>query len=231
MGIKMIVPGVYEFYPESGEERDDSERVQSLSKWSGLPEQNKITKRFCNFEELPDRKEALEACFAFIRGEIEPPLLLLVGKPGTSKSHLAIATCWSFISQLKTVRFYEVSDLLDKLREGIRIQRATPAYEHNPDAADVILNGAKNCNLLVLDDMKEAGTDWAADKLDSIVNHRYNEGLPTLITANTFDIPERVLDRMQEGRIVRIKGRSYREIIAARKVRDGKVRDTVPAPS
>jgi len=43
------------------------------------------------------------------------------------------------------------------------------------------------------------------------VDYRYLEKLPMVITANTLELSERILDRMREGRIVRLRGQSYRK--------------------
>jgi DNA replication protein DnaC len=51
----------------------------------------------------------------------------------------------------------------------------------------------------VLDDLgTENATPWAREKLYQIINHRYNERLPTVITSNQRDdaIDERILSRM-----------------------------------
>jgi len=74
------------------------------------------------------------------------------------------------------------------------------------------MHHAMNVSLLILDDLGvEKGTEWAAAKLDAIVDYRYLEKLPMVITANTLELSERILDRMREGRIVRLRGQSYRK--------------------
>ena len=105
-GIKLVCPGVFEYDPSI--EGDDLERLASLIRLSHLPAETRLTKRFTNFEDIPGRKAGLEAAMALLRGEIDPPLLLLYGLPGLSKTHLALAIAWSFILQLKTVCYYHV---------------------------------------------------------------------------------------------------------------------------
>ena len=63
----------------------------------------------------------------------------------------------------------------------------------------------KSVGLLVIDDMgAEYGTDWVVNKVDSIITHRYNELLPTIITTNLTKeemkgrYMERVYDRLKQ---------------------------------
>lgn len=221
MGVKQVMPGVFEFDPAIPDDVDDSERLATLIKLSNLPLETRHTKRFLTFEEIQGRKEGLEAAFQLIRGGIQPPLLLLYGLPGRSKTHLAMAIAWAFLAQLKSAVFYQVAELLDTLREGYNIQRSLAPGEYSPDTTHAIITHAKKCQLLVLDDMgAQKDTDWAVEKLDIIVNHRYQEKLATVITANTLEIPDRIYDRMQEGKVVKLSGESYRAII--QKMKQGK---------
>ncbi|MBA7606560.1 hypothetical protein ES703_13710 [subsurface metagenome] len=219
MGVKQVMPGVFKFDPAIPDDVDDSERLATLIRISNLAPGTRLTKRFINFEEVPGRKEGLEAAFQLVKGEIQPPLLLLYGLPGRSKTHLAMAIAWAFIIQLQSAVFYQVGELLDALREGYRIQRLLAPGEYSPDATHVIINQVKKCQLLVLDDMGVQDKDWAVEKLDLIVNYRYEEKLATVITANTLEIPDRVYDRMLEGKVVKLSGESYRAIIQKRKQR------------
>lgn len=211
MGVKMVYPGVYEFV--GGFDRDDSETYKVKADASYMPLETRLTKRISTFEEIPGREKALESAFAFIRGEIEPPMMLLYGEPGRSKTHLAMAIGWCYLAQLKSVRFYHVGDFLDQLRGSWRLREKFPEENY-----EVIMNYAKKCALLILDDFGvEDLTSWASGRLDTIVDYRYERGLATIVTANTLEISDRVLDRMKEGQVVLCEGESYREIIAKRK--------------
>lgn len=211
----MVYPGVFKF---TDTDQDDSERLQLLISLSKLPLYTRLAKRLSTFEELPGRKKGLKAVMEFIRGEIDPPILLLYGEPGRSKTHLAMAIGWCFLTQLKSVAYYHVVTLLDDLREGYRIKQMVPPGEYHPGTFNSIMNYVKECQLLILDDLGvQKETDWAVERLDSVVNHRHEERLATVITANTLEISDRILDRCKEGRIVMLEGESYREIIAKRK--------------
>jgi len=217
VSVKMVMPGVFEFSPD-GQDGDDFEKYQSRLKWSGIPEAYQHNCRLSTFEMVDGREDGFEAACKFIRGEIEPPMLLLYGEPGRSKTHLAAAIGLSFVAQLKTVLYYHVGDLLDDLRTGIRLERLLSPGEFSADTATSILNRCKKYQLLILDDLGvENETDWACEKLDTIVNHRYENALPTVITSNRLDISDRIRDRCRQGLVVRLTGESYREIIARRK--------------
>lgn len=216
MGVKMIYPGIYEFKPEL--EGDDSEKLQRMVRFTNLPAGTRFTKRLSTFEEIKGREAGLQAAMEFIRGEIDPPLLLLYGEPGRSKTHLALAIGWCFVAQLKLVNYYHVGDLLDYLRAGYKIENVLAPGEFHPDSYDTIMHSIKGWNLLILDDLgMEKMSDWTVDKLDTVVNHRFEAKLPTVITANTLEISDRILDRCKEGKIALLEGESYREIIAKRK--------------
>ena len=55
----------------------------------------------------------------------------------------------------------------------------------------------KRASVLLLDDLgKEAPSDWAVEKLFDLVNARYNDLLPTVVTTQ-YD-PERLIERLSE---------------------------------
>ena len=110
--------------------------------------------------------------------------------------------CRECLRQLATLRqrstFRVVPDLLDQLR-------ATFDPE-NGVAYDDRFQQIRNANLLVLDDLgTENTTPWASEKLFQLINHRYNEQLPTVITSNAkLDrIEDRIVSRMLDSRLSR----------------------------
>ena len=216
MGVKMVMPGVYHFEP--GTDDDDSDKYARMVKFSNIDESMGKRMRLSSFENIPGRDRALEAAMAFIRGEVDPPLFLLYGEPGRSKTHLAIAIGMAFLALLKSVIYYHVGDLLDDLREGLKINQGLSPGEFSPKSSEAIIGRCKGYDLLILDDLGlENPTFWASEKLDTVVNHRYEKRLPTVLTANTLEISDRILDRCRHGLVVRIEGESYRGILAKRK--------------
>jgi DNA replication protein DnaC len=114
--------------------------------------------------------------------------ILLMGNYGCGKTHLAAAIAIHATRHLslKTL-FTIVPDLLDHLRATYHPTSAV-TYDERFEAVRTV-------PLLVLDDLgAESQTPWAQEKLFQLINHRYNEQLPTVITSNVD------LDRM-DGRI------------------------------
>jgi DNA replication protein DnaC len=217
--IKMILPGVYEFDP-STPGGDDLMKHEKLKEFSNIPPEYRKNGRFSTFEIVEGRQEGFDAACSFVRGEIVPPLLMLYGEPGRSKTHLATAIGNTYIAQLVSVLFYHSGDLLDDLRHGMRIEMSMSPVDavRSTITSSSIIQRCKLVGLLILDDLGLGDeTEWAWGKLDTIVNYRYDYHLPTVITANTLEVSDRIRDRCREGLVVRLEGESYREILAKRK--------------
>lgn len=209
MGEREVFPGVYEFNPNIPD--DYSERLEMLIRLSRIPPHTRYTHSFSVWRPSSGVAEGFSVATAFDQGQISPPFLLLYGLAGLGKTHLALAIGWSYLGRLKSVAYYQVESLLDALREGYRIKEALPPGEYHKDNYDVIMNYAKRVSLLILDDLgAHKETEWSVSKLDEIVDYRYINKSPIVITANTLELPERILDRMREGKIVRLRGQSYR---------------------
>jgi DNA replication protein DnaC len=87
-----------------------------------------------------------------------------------------------------------VPDLLDHLRATFR-----PDSEASYDEQ---LEQVRSVALLVLDDLgTESPTPWAREKLYQLVNHRYNERLPTVFTNNVRpeQLDPRIVSRMHDA--------------------------------
>ena len=101
--------------------------------------------------------------------------LVLTGPSGTGKTHLAAAIANRCIERQQTAFFIMVADLLDHLRA---------AYAPESDTSyDELFEQVRNVPLLILDDLGvHSATPWAQEKLFQIINHRYNNILPTVVT-------------------------------------------------
>ena len=125
---------------------------------------------------------------------------LLTGPVGVGKTHLAVAAALMREETGDTVFFSTVADLLDHLRA---------AYApDNPTLPEDLLERIKTVDLLVLDDFgSERSTPFAEDKLFQIINYRYEERLPTIITTSLDfrDIENsrpRIASRLEDREVV-----------------------------
>lgn len=96
--------------------------------------------------------------------------LVLVGPTGTGKTHTAAAACRVLHDTGWELRFVPVVELLDELRPGGR-EGALAEYA--------------DATLLLLDDLgAERPTDWTGERLYALVNRRWLEERPTVVTSN-----------------------------------------------
>lgn len=132
------------------------------------------------------------------------PMLWLGGNIGTGKSHLAVGIIRGVRGRYGvTGQFWPVTEVVDSYRAA-----ASPEYEGpwNATALTAALTGAP---LLVLDDLgAEYGTEFSAARLFAVVDHRYRERLPTVVTTNVAAgaIDPRLRSRLLSGEEVRFTG-------------------------
>jgi DNA replication protein DnaC len=122
--------------------------------------------------------------------------LLLQGGFGAGKTHLAAAIANYAVGMGVPTLFLTVPDLLDTLRFS---------YSDEDSSFEERFNDIRNAKLLVLDDFgTQNATGWAQEKLFQIVNYRYINKLPTLITTNLAldEIEPRIRSRLADPELV-----------------------------
>lgn len=199
----------------------DEKHAETLQQLSNLDVFTQQT--FEDFD--PDVQGTAEAYDAALQFAREPAhrWLFLSGPCGTGKTHLAVAISkhvmqWHNMS----VYFAVVPDLLDHLRATFDPNSGT-AYDER-------FTMIRNAQVLVLDDLgTENATPWAREKLYQIINHRYMEQLPTVITSNVDQrkVDDRIMSRILDHRLtqhIEMDAEDYRrpgDVRRMRKTRRG----------
>jgi len=133
--------------------------------------------------------------------------LLLQGGYGCGKTHLAAAIANFAVGMGVPTLFLTVPDLLDTLRF---------AYDAEETTFEQRFDDIRNSSLLVLDDFgTQNATAWAQEKLFQIINYRYINKLPLVVTTNLAldGIEARLRSRLSDPELVstvRINAPDYR---------------------
>jgi DNA replication protein DnaC len=133
--------------------------------------------------------------------------LLIIGNFGCGKTHLAAAIANFAVGMGVPPLFLTVPDLLDTLRF---------AYDSEDTTFEQRFEEIRSAALLVLDDFgTQNATEWAQEKLFQIINYRYINHLPVVVTTNLSldQIEPRIRSRLQDPElvsIVRIQAPDYR---------------------
>ena len=122
--------------------------------------------------------------------------LLLMGGYGCGKTHLAAAVANFAVGMGVPTLFLTVPDLLDTLRF---------AYNDEDTTFEQRFEEIRTAKLLVLDDFgTQNATGWAQEKLFQIINFRYINKLPTVVTTNLLldEIEARIRSRLSDPELV-----------------------------
>lgn len=105
--------------------------------------------------------------------------LYIEGTNGTGKTHLAAAIALQLVGECRKVVFRTYGKLLEEIEKAIhgRDSEDSKKYELSKLYQD--------CDLLVIDDLgKERCSDWSVSFLFGVINDRYENLMPTIITTN-----------------------------------------------
>ncbi|MFW6256197.1 MAG: ATP-binding protein, partial [Candidatus Sumerlaeota bacterium] len=121
--------------------------------------------------------------------------LILQGAVGCGKTHLAVAILETIIDRGYSGLYYNMPDLLMDIRR---------TYDDNSDLSEAeLLADLVGPDLLVLDDLgAEKTAGWVNDRLYLIVNRRYEECKPILVTTNLA--MDELIDKLGERTVSRL---------------------------
>lgn len=153
--------------------RRKQEKIQRLVRQAGIPPYLK-GKTWADYEtRTPDAQNAFRAAQKYAASSANVGLYVY-GPKGTGKTFLASLIASEKLRHGIPTLFVFVPDLLDSFRQAMW-------HGNGEDVA----NAAREADFLVLDDLgAERATAWVGEQLMALINFRYSNGLPTLITSN-----------------------------------------------
>ena len=124
--------------------------------------------------------------------------LVLIGNVGCGKTHLACAIVNMMLRSGRSAHINTIAGMLDALRASMKV-----------GMFDEWIKRLKRVGLLVLDDLgAERATDWANEKMFQLIDARYMNRQPLVVTTNLNPNDERIharlRSRLQEG--AKVKG-------------------------
>lgn len=162
------------------EARNRAEHIQRLKEKSGLGKRF-LSRTFDNYQVNTTAQKTAHATAKAYAANFAANLdqgrgLYLAGNFGTGKTHLAAAIALNLLDQGYEVWFRTGAALLQELR-----QRTVQEGE----SEGRVVKGYGRVKLLILDDLgKEKATEWSVAVLGDIINQRYENALPLVITSN-----------------------------------------------
>lgn len=156
-----------------------SKRVERIIKNSKMSKRN-LSYKFDNFEPNNSNRKVFNNLKKYsekLVNGIEKKGLILVGNNGIGKTHLACSIANKLIENGTPVIYGTLINLLAELRNS---------YDTDNNISEMeIIKLYENVDLLIIDDLgKEKPSEWGLEKLFTIINSRYENNLPVIITTN-----------------------------------------------
>ncbi|WNC95148.1 IS21-like element helper ATPase IstB (plasmid) [Paraburkholderia sp. FT54] len=191
-------------------DRRQSRLIERRYQQSGLEE--KLT--LAEFDWSFNPKVPRQACFQLhaLKFIAEGKNALIIGKPGTGKSHVAKAVAYHAVQHGHKVQYLETDDFFNRYALSAPAQRETR------------FRAILECDLLVLDDLFLSRTipDDASALLQTLIHQRYKLHRSVVVTSNRLvqdwgtylgdnTMSTTILDRlMHHCHLLEFDGRSYR---------------------
>lgn len=162
---------------------DPSYMRKRLFAQSGMPSRY-VGKRMDEFQGQRHIKEIARQYVGDMWARPEPitlPAPSAYGGVGVGKSHMICSIAETLIRKYEVnVRYWTLAGLLDKARMAFDTSDATVR-----EAARAAWEQAMNVDVLLLDDIgAEKPTEWAQEKFQTLVDHRYTAEKPIIVASN-----------------------------------------------
>lgn len=170
----------------------EKERIKRLQEENERAERERKKKRIKAYKKAGIKPRFIEAksdmakdVFGLVKQGIG---VYIVGNVGTGKTYLASAVARLAIDDGMSTRVTDTLGILASLK----------ATFGTDESEDDVLSRLSRCKLLVIDDLgKETPTDWVLSQVFRIVNDRYEQMRPVIVTTQ-FSRPE-LIERLAKN--------------------------------
>ena len=154
-------------------------KVDKIMKNSKMSKRN-LNYKFENFEVNSNNKKMYQSLKEYsekLANSVEQKGLILVGNNGVGKTHLACSIANELIKNGIPIIYGTLINLLAELKNTYDVYNNISEME--------IIKLYEKVDLLIIDDLgKEKPSEWGLEKLFTIINSRYENNLPVIITTN-----------------------------------------------